>query len=271
MVAFLTAVLELWALEAALLGSSKKTSGSKVVKDGKPVKPQVLSILGAVLLRDSGTISANSGTTCTPDSLATTLILVRKLALLYEHLPCVYAVLEPMLVAVKTIGMGHPVMMASTFEEEACHLLTLHDHTAVLLERICSEQKIQPRVDVLRNKVYVKKQFTPVFEDNYVLGKKYGQEAVVADRKSVKQEIKKETRSAVRELRKDAVFLQRLNKERKAENDEKLLDSQAKAKTFLQDQQSLTKELDINKHKEKMREQSKERKGRKSGAAKKKK
>merc|ERR1711871_178123 len=156
----------------------------------------------------------------------------------------------------------HPALFTTSsldIAEEEQRLCTLHEATLTLLKRVCSQRRAQPRLDLLKQRVPVKKQHAPLFESDYVLGKKYGREADEYDRKAVKRQLKSETRSAVRELRKDSTFLQSLQRERQAQNDERLLESQNRAKTFLQDQQSLTKELDINKHKDKMRAKSQER------------
>ena len=83
-----------------------------------------------------------------------------------------------------------------------------------------------------------KKQFNPRFEDDFVKGKDYDPDRERAERKRLVRQLRKEERGAIRELRKDAVFMADVRDREKTKLQNRLDQSAKRAISFLQQQES---------------------------------
>lgn len=82
------------------------------------------------------------------------------------------------------------------------------------------------------------KQYNPRFEESYVRGKDYDPDRERAEERRLKRQIRKEERGAIRELRKDAVFMAGVRDQEKHRLQTRLDNSAKRAMSFLQQQES---------------------------------
>lgn len=82
------------------------------------------------------------------------------------------------------------------------------------------------------------KQYNPRFEESYAKGKDYDPDRERAEERRLKRQIRKEERGAIRELRKDAVFMAGVRDEEKRRLQARLDNSAKRAISFLQQQES---------------------------------
>lgn len=82
------------------------------------------------------------------------------------------------------------------------------------------------------------KQYNPRFEESYAKGKDYDPDRERAEERRLKRQIRKEERGAIRELRKDAVFMAGVRDEEKRRLQTRLDNSAKRAISFLQQQES---------------------------------
>lgn len=82
------------------------------------------------------------------------------------------------------------------------------------------------------------KQFNPRFEENYAAGKDYDPDRERAERRRLQRQLRKEERGAMRELRKDAVFMAGVRDREKAAKQAELDQSARRAISFLQRQEA---------------------------------
>ncbi|DBA90017.1 TPA: hypothetical protein ACH3X2_004286 [Trebouxia sp. C0005] len=103
-----------------------------------------------------------------------------------------------------------------------------------------SEHILQRRPLVRKAAVRVAdvKQYNPQFEEEYVAGKDYDPDRERAEQKRLKRQLNKERRGAMRELRKDAVFLSDEKDKEKAQAKAERAGAFQKNMSFLQQQES---------------------------------
>lgn len=132
---------------------------------------------------------------------------------------------------------------AHAAEPNTCFHPTNMSKAGILLEKIRNkmqsiENTRKPLSSAVISRAPEAKQFNPRFEEGFVKGKDYDPDRERSERRRLQKQLRKEERGAIRELRKDAVFMAGVRDQEKARLQARLDNSAKRAISFLQQQES---------------------------------
>eukprot|EP00897_Mesotaenium_endlicherianum_P006282 jgi/Mesen1/5682/ME000288S04895 len=169
--------------------------------------------------------------------------LIKGFAAVYSTLPSFPEIFAPLL---STLGQlerqGH-------LPENLGQLL-LEAEEMIRAEKEAGERIRQP-VRMRAKRAVPIKQFNPRFEDNFALGRDYDPDKERAERKKLQKQIKRESRGAARELRKDNYFLAEERERERVVADDERSDKYRAAMAFLEGQEAAYKSGQMGKGKRK--------------------
>ncbi|ERN17817.1 hypothetical protein AMTR_s00047p00175730 [Amborella trichopoda] len=120
-------------------------------------------------------------------------------------------------------------------------------------EKSIEHQKLRQPLQMRKQKPVPIKEFNPKFEENFVKGRDYDPDRERAERRKLERQMKRETKGAARELRKDNYFLFEVKAKEKALEEEERAEKYGKAMAFLQEQEHAFKSGQLGKGRKRRR------------------
>ncbi|OVA08858.1 Nucleolar protein 14 [Macleaya cordata] len=113
----------------------------------------------------------------------------------------------------------------------------MKDVAQLIGKKVDEHHLLRRPLQMRKRKLVPIKQSTPKFEENFVKGRDYDPDRVRSESKKLRKLLKRESKGAASEVRKDRVFLAGEREKRKTQVEEEQAEKYGKAKAFLQDQQ----------------------------------